>query len=114
MKINFDDIWEKVIKPLEGKTVHTLDEKKPNKIVEVTNEYLKRNSENDSPAQTIPKEVFETVYNYIMDKGEISRMEINKTLPKRFSSIVCTVLAEAPNIAYELRPVRLFKKEINN
>jgi|SRR5690606_20443433 len=110
MNISFDQIWEKVIIPLEGKTVYTLDESNPNEILKVTNEGLTRDSESDSPPQTIPTEVFEAVYNYIMVNGTISRKYINEKLPKRYSSIVCAVLAEAPNIGYELRPIRLFKK----
>lgn len=110
MKIHFDQIWKKVIVPLEGKAIYTLDKKKPNKILEVTNENLTRDSENDSSSQTIPREVFEIVYNYVMENGEITRSEINGAMPKRFSSIVCAVLAKAPNIGYELKPVRLYKK----
>lgn len=110
MNISFDQIWEKVIIPVEGKTIYTLDKRKRNKIVEMKATYLKIDSENDSPSQTIPREVFAAVYNYIMANGTISREYINEKLPKRFSSIVCAVLAEAPNIGYELRPIRLFKK----
>ncbi|PRD56031.1 hypothetical protein [Sphingobacterium gobiense] len=110
MNISFDQIWKKAIRPLEGKTICTLDEGKPNEILKVTNESLTRDSENDSPSQTIPREIFEAVYNYIMVNGTISREYINEELPKRYSSIVCAVLAKAPNIAYELRPVRFYKK----
>lgn len=110
MIINFKQIWEKVVKPLEGTTVYTLKDREPNKIIEVSDSFLIRDSENDSPPQTIPIEVFETVYNFIMDKGEISRVEINKALPKRFSSILCAVLARAPNIGYDLNPIRIYKK----
>lgn len=110
MNISFDQIWERVIKPLEGKTVTTLDEGKLNKIVEVTDEYLTRDSENDSPSQKIPREVFEDVYKYLISNGNITRMYINEKLPKRYSSIVCAVLAKAPNIGFDLNPVRLYKK----
>ena len=80
------------------------------KFLKVTDESLTRDSENDSPPQTIRKEVFETVYSHIMANGTISRLYINEKLPKRFSSIVCAVLTEAHNIGYELRPIRLYKK----
>lgn len=110
MNIDFNQIWERVIKSLEGKTVSTLDKSKPNEIVEVTDEYLTRDSENDSRPQKIPREVFEAVYNYIISNGEITRTYINEQLPKRYSSIVCAVLAKAPNIGFDLNPVRLYKK----
>ena len=110
MNISFDQIWDKVIIPLKGKTIYTLDEQKPNVIVDVNNHILERDSENDSPSQTISKEVFEVVYNYIMENGEITRAYINEKLPKRYSSIVCAVIATAPNIGYDVKPVRLYKK----
>ena len=110
MNIDFNQIWERVIRLLEGKTVTTLDKGKLNKIVEVTDEYLTRDSENDSPPQKIPREVFEAVYNHIISNGSITRKYINKQLPKRYSSIVCAVLAKAPNIGFDLNPVRLYKK----
>lgn len=109
MNISFDQIWDKVIMPLKGKAIHTLDEQKANVIVEVNNLFLERDSENDSPSQTISKEVFEVVYNYIMENGEVTRAYINEKLPKRYSSIVCAVLAKAPNIGYDVKPVRLYK-----
>ncbi|WP_286831662.1 hypothetical protein [Sphingobacterium sp. UBA6308] len=88
MNISFDQIWDKVIIPLKEKTIFTLDEQKPNVIVDVNNHILERDSENDSPSQTIFKEVFEVVYNYIMENGEVTRAYINEKLPKRYSSIV--------------------------
>jgi len=109
MNIRFDQIWDKVIMPLKGRIVYTLDEQKANVILDVNNNFLERDSENKSPSQKISKEVFEAVYNYIMENGEITRAYINEKLPKRYSSIVCAVLAKAPNIDYDVKPVRLYK-----
>ncbi len=111
MKINFEDIWEMVIKPLEGETVYTLDFKKTNLIKKVTDNSVIRDSKSDSPSQPIPKEVFRTIYDDLMIDGFITRIAINDKFPKRFSSIVCTILAHAPNIGYELKPVRLFTRK---
>src|SRR5690606_40155093 len=71
----------------DGNTVYTLKNNKPNKILKVSDESLKRDSENDSPTQTIPKEVFKIVYNHVIEKGQITRVEINAALPHRYSSI---------------------------
>lgn len=110
MNRSFNQIRKKVIMPLEGKTIYTLDERNPNEILKVTSEGLTRGTENDSPSQTIPREVLRPCITIIMENGTISREYINEKLPKTFSSIVCAVLAEAPNIGYELRPIRLYKK----
>ncbi|MDR6733479.1 hypothetical protein [Sphingobacterium sp. 2149] len=110
MKISFDQIWDKVIVPLKGKTIYTLDENKANTIVDVNADFLERDSINESASQKIPKEVFEILYNYIMKNGEITRIYINEKLPERYSSIICTVLAKAPNICYDVKPIRLYKK----
>jgi hypothetical protein len=109
MNINFDQIWDKVIIPLKGKTIYTLDEQKANFIVDVNNNFLERDSENESPSQKITKEVFAVVYNHIMQNGEITRTYINEKIPRRYSSIICAVLAKAPNIGYDIKPVRLYK-----
>lgn len=110
MNINFNQIWDRVIKPLKGKTIHTLDEHCANFVIEVTDDFLERDSENNSPSQRISKQVFEIVYYYIMENGEITRTYINEKLPKRYSSIICTVLAKAPNIGHNVKPIRLYKK----
>ncbi|UPZ35816.1 hypothetical protein MUB18_17070 [Sphingobacterium sp. PCS056] len=110
MKINFDEIWEKAIKQLEGTTILTLDYKKPNKILKVTETTLTRDTGNNSDSPPIPKDAFKSIYKQIMEKGTISRLEINNRYPKRFSSILCAVLAKCPNIGVELNPIRLFKK----
>lgn len=110
MKINFDEIWEKVIKKLKGTIILTLDEKKPNKILEVSDTSLTRDTENDSKSQEIPKEAFKEIYMHIMEKDSISRVEINNKYPNRYSAILCAVLAKCPNIRVELNPIRLFKK----
>lgn len=110
MNIPFEQIWNKVIRPLEGKIVYTLDKASPNMIAKITNDSLTRNSNNTSKPQPISKQIFEVVYNQVMENGSISRIEINKAMPKRFSSIVCAVLAKAPNIRFELNPIKLYKK----
>ncbi|NGM71672.1 hypothetical protein [Sphingobacterium sp. SGL-16] len=110
MNIQFEKIWNKVIKPLEGKILHTLKYNEPNTILKVTEDSLTRNSKNDSNPQTISKKEFELIYNHIMDNGSVSRSLINTVLPKRFSSIVCAVLSKAPNIKFDLNPIVLYKK----
>lgn len=110
MNLSFDQIWDRVIVPLQGKTIYTLDEQQPNNILEATPEYIKRDSRNQSPPQKVPREIIKAVYLYLMEKGEVSRAYINKAFPDRYSSIICTVLAKAPNIGYHLHPLRLFKK----
>jgi len=42
MNISFDKNWNKVIMPLKGKTIYTLDEQKANVIVDVNNDFLER------------------------------------------------------------------------
>lgn len=110
MKINFDFIWKEKIKPLEGLLLKTLDEGSNNRIIKVTDNYLERDSPNNTPPQKIPKDIFKAVYEEVMEKGELSRVDINKKYPKRYSSIICAVLVKLDGITYQLKPIKLVKR----
>lgn len=112
MNLSFEQNWEKVVSPLKGRTVRTLRYKKVNKIIEVTKNHLVLKPKKSLRSQPIPKEIFEIIYKYIMDHEEITRVEINKAMPERFSSIVCAILAKFPNIGYDIKPIKLYRKNL--
>lgn len=82
MQVDFNRIWDKKIKPLEGLLLKTLDEGSENKITKVTENYLERNTANDTLPQKIPKDIFKAVYEEVLEKGELSRVDINKNIRK--------------------------------
>lgn len=105
----FDTIWERIIKPLEGKTVLLLEDQQPNAIREVTNDFLERDGGNDVATKKIQKTMIKAVYDYIMVYGEINGAEIDGTFPGRHASMIGSILTRLPNIRCELNPMRLYR-----
>jgi Glu-tRNA(Gln) amidotransferase subunit E-like FAD-binding protein len=95
---NFNELWNKYIKPLEGKIVYPLARKGKNVIEKVTDDSLTRISSKGNES-SIKKEDFEKAYKELKKKGRITRKEIFELLnKKRESSIVAAVLEKIPHI----------------
>lgn len=107
MTDNFDILWNQHIKPLVGKPIDTIAEKKENKIVEVTDDYLRRLSSKGNIGPKIPKTIFKEIYSCLLKKKTITRTQINTEYQGRRSSIVVAVLSKLPDIDAKVNPVRL-------
>lgn len=103
----FNELWQTIIKALEGKNIYTASDNKKNKIVEVTDAYLKRLSSKGNISPAIPKSLFEEIYYRLQKEGVITREQINDDYKGRRSSIVTVVLGKLPNVQVMTKPVRL-------
>ncbi len=109
---DFDTIWVKYIKPLEGSVVSTATGSE-NIICSVTGDYLQRKSSAGN-ISCIDKKIFKNVYLKLLDKKKLTRKEIHDRHPSRVSSIVTAVLARVPFIELsKKRPITLMVKSKN-
>ena len=92
----FDEIWEKYVMPLEGKTI-TRNNGKINKILEVNWGGINRITSNGNQ-QKIDIEIFKKTINHILENGSITRQEINDEYSKRASSGIVLILSQLPMI----------------
>ncbi len=99
---NFEEVWQKFIKPLKGQTVFSATGKK-NVIVEVTNDFLRRQSSTGEVSK-IEKQIFKTVFHRLKEKKSVTRDEINTEYTKRGSAIIAAVLGRVPFIILTLKP----------
>ena len=99
---DFEEVWQKFIKPLKGQSVFTATGKK-NVIVEVSNDFLKRQSSTGKVSK-IEKQIFKTVFYRLKEKKSIARDEINTEYTKRGSAIIAAVLGRVPFITLTEAP----------
>ena len=103
-------LWDNYIKPLSGKTVYTITGKE-NFIIEVSNDGIKETS---NVKGFIEIEIFEKIYNVLLNENQISRDEINHLCKLAF-----ILVAEVDFISYSGRPAKLsiiklnFTKQVN-
>lgn len=99
---DFEEVWQKFIKPLKGQSVFTATGKK-NVIVEVSNDFLRRQSSTGEVSK-IEKQIFKTVFHRLKEKKSITRDEINTEYTKRGSAIIAAVLGRVPFITLTEKP----------
>ena len=93
---SFEDIWNRYVKPLEGKRIILSNGKDCNEILSVNNLGLRRVSRNDRESLT-PKAAYEYAYASMVNnpKGKVRREDIlNEYKSDLCSSIVVAVLGQ--------------------
>lgn len=110
IKLDFDDLWSKHIKPLQGQRIYTLDKNLENMIEVVNDEYLSRISFRTTKSQKISKKIFEEVYTKLSTERKLTRTYINEKYRGRSSSIIAAILCKLPNVAFTTNPVQLHYK----
>lgn len=105
----FGAIWEKYIFPLCDKTINTITGKS-NRIDDVNFNYLKRTSSNGKTSK-IDYSIFEQCYHHLIEKGTLSRDEINHLYTKRASAMIFAVLAQIPLFSVVVKPKATLKYE---
>lgn len=101
----FDDIWEKYIIPLQGKTL-TRGNGETNKIVKVNWSEVERISSNGNKGK-IKIEIFMQAINKLLTDGLITRDYINQNYVGRASSGIILILSQVPFFQLMNRPVGL-------
>ena len=100
--IDFDFIWEKYIKSLEGKTLTRANGKK-NTILKVDGGGITRITSNGN-TQLIKIEIFKKAINHILTDGAITRKWINEEYKDRASSGIVLILSQVPIFEFSNKP----------
>ena len=110
--VEFDQIWEQYIRPLEGKTLER-DNGRTNQIVSVDWGGIKRITSNGK-CRTIKIEIFKKTFNHILRFGSITRAAINDEYKERASSGIVLILSHVPMFELTTNPLglRLRDKDI--
>jgi len=87
----FENIWEKYVMPLEGKTIKR-DNGKTNIILKVDWAEIERLTSNGKK-QKIKIEIFKKTINHLLKFGEITRTYINEEYSGRASSGIVLILS---------------------
>jgi hypothetical protein len=103
--LTFDELWEKYILPLEGKTL-TKANGESNTILACDWGGIERITSNGKPGK-IKIEIFRTAINQLLSTGSITRDEINQNYTGRASSGVILILSQIPFFKIETNPLRL-------
>ena len=98
--VPFDEMWERYVMPLSGKTIVNGDLN--NKIVSVDWGGLKRESSNKKVSR-ISIEEFKLAYDLLVTNGSVERTLINQHA-KRCSSAIVLVLSQVPFIGVQDKP----------
>lgn len=104
-QMGFDDIWEKYIMPLKGKSL-CRENGKMNKILNVDWAGITRITSNGRESR-IKIEIFKWAVHQLLEKGEVSRDEINQNYMGRASSGVVLILSQVPFFQFYDHPSRL-------
>lgn len=88
----FENIWEKYVMPLEGKTIYR-DDGKSNSIIKVDWAGIERITSNGN-IQKIKIEIFEKTINHLLQFGKITRERINEEYSGRASSGIVLILSK--------------------
>lgn len=105
---SFDCIWEKYIQPLKGKALIGSNGRS-NTIVDVDWAKITRITSNGRKG-SIKIEAFKQTINILLEKGCITREEINQNYPGRASSGIVLILSQVPFFEVEDSPKRLVLK----
>ena len=105
----FENIWEKYVVPLEGKTIKRPDGK-TNKIEKVDWTGIQRITSNGK-LQRIKIEIFKKTINHLLKNGEITRSYINEEYKDRASSGIVLILGNTGIFEITNRPTGLKMKE---
>lgn len=106
---SFENIWEKYVMPLEGKTINRPDGK-TNKIVKVDWSGIQRITSNGKP-QRIKIEIFKKTINHLLKNGTITRSYTNEEYKDSASSGIVLILGSTEIFEIPSRPKGLKMKK---
>lgn len=98
--ISFDEMWEKYVMPLSGKTIE--NDGLRNRIISVDWGGLKRSSSNGNTSR-ISIEDFKIAYDLLLKNGSVERATINQ-FANRCSSAIVLVFSQVPFIGVDDKP----------
>ena len=101
------NIWDELGK-LEGKTLSTLDQRKPFDVLEVSAQGMIIRPHETDTERKIRRHEIEDAYRRLTAIGELTRSEIREEFSKFNPAYVAAILAELPNVKYARKPIRLW------
>jgi len=101
----FDEVWERYVVPLAGRTL--VGPSGRANIVQTVDWSGVKRSTSGGRSQFIPIEVFRQAVGRIIERGCVTRDEINENYAKRASSGVVLVLSQVPFFEHLSGPSRL-------
>jgi len=104
------NFWTRV-RQLEGKTLSTLDQKKPFTITAVTAEKVTMTPQSTDTERAISRDEIEGAWLELLQRGEITRQEVQDDHSGWNLAYVAAILAEIPGVSYKIRPIVLFYKK---
>ena len=107
---SFEAIWQEYAIPLKGRTI-TGETGLTNKIVKVDFSGVTRITKNGT-SNKIPIEPFQWAINRILNKGSVTRDEINQEFVGRISSGTVLILSQIPIFTTLTNPLRIVKKKV--
>jgi hypothetical protein len=100
------DCWPE-IQALEGKTLRTLDRRKPFEIVMVAEKQVVLKV-STGKVRTVRRSEIEDAFCELTLRGTLSRSGIHERHSPYNPAYVAAILAELEGVTYRLRPIRLF------
>lgn len=100
------DVWTE-IKHLEGKTLRTLDRRKPFDVVGVTGNVVLVMPHETGKERPIPWESIENAYRRLVATGQLTRSDIRADFSEFNPAYVAAILAELPGVRVSLKPITL-------
>ncbi len=105
MALNDEELWERV-RGLEGETVYTLKQRKPNKILSVTDDSVEIKDRSTKPSR---EDIF-CVYQHLLRTGKVTKKDLygnasilGDALARKTGRIIMAILARA--VPDEIEPI---------
>lgn len=103
-------LWS-LVRPLAGRTLSTLDQKKPFTITAVTVDKVIMTPHTTDIERAISRDEIDGAWLELLQRGEITRQEIQDNHSGWNPAYVAAILAEMPGVTYKIRPIVLFHKK---
>jgi len=98
-----DDLLERIRSAVnEGDEISTLSNKRPNRVVAIDRSGIEvetlRSDRLRTGPQTVPAWMIVVAWNHLLQKGELSHVELLNDLNVKRSAFVCALLAQFPDV----------------
>ncbi len=104
------DCWNEIRK-LKGKTLKTLDHGNPFYIIDVRERRVVVSPHASGKPRPIPREHVEHAFRELVNRGEISRSDIETNYSPRNPAYVAAILASLPGITHVTKAIKLKYRE---
>lgn len=104
MQVN--QLWAE-IKNLKGRTLRTLDQRKPFEIVTVTENTVIVLPHSTGKERPLPQAGIENAFRHLIVTGRLTLVELEGEYTPRNPVYAAAILAEIPRVKWFVRPIRL-------